>query len=112
MEKHGQIVSFRSLVPLAFVGSIGAFALGGTFLPSMRQLLAAEVTAYTCCAIGFGAASVLSRRESWRLLPRVMAVFPTYHVAYGIGLLHGALSAAQLGNREKLRSVFRRLCSP
>jgi hypothetical protein len=91
MEKHRQIVSFRSLIPLAFVGSIGAFALGGAYLPRMRQLLAAESTAYTCCAIGFGAASVLSRRESWRLLPRVVAVFPTYHVAYGLGLLHGAL---------------------
>jgi succinoglycan biosynthesis protein ExoA len=109
MKKHGQIVSFRSLIPLAFVGSIGAFALAGVYLPRMRQLLAAEVTAYACSAIGFGAASVRRRRESWRLLPRVVAVFPTYHVAYGIGLLHGVLSVAQVGNRKDLRSVFRRL---
>jgi hypothetical protein len=34
-----------------------------------------------------------SRGESWRLLPRVVAVFPTMHLAYGTGMAVGWLRA-------------------
>jgi hypothetical protein len=65
-----------------------------------RRLLAVQVGAYLGCAIGFGAAATARRKESWRLLPRVVAVFPTFHIAYGVGVAHGfARLAARRGRK-------------
>jgi succinoglycan biosynthesis protein ExoA len=95
MAKHQQVVSARSLAPLAFGGSIAAFGLAGVRVRAARRLLTAELAIYVASAICFGVSSVRSRRESLLLLPRVVAVFPTYHSAYGIGLLRGALAATR-----------------
>ena len=93
MKKHRRVVSARSLAPLLLVGSIATLGLAGIRAPTPRRLLGAELAVYGLSAIGFGAASVRSRKESWRLLPHVVAVFPTYHFAYGVGLLRGLLAA-------------------
>jgi succinoglycan biosynthesis protein ExoA len=94
MQKHGQVMSGRSMAPLVFVVSI-AF-LGSTSLVSVtaRRILAAELGAYIAGAVGFAAASIHRRGESWALLPRVLAAFPTFHTGYGIGLVESALRTA------------------
>jgi GT2 family glycosyltransferase len=102
MKKHGSVVSARSLAPVAFVGSAAGLGLASAFLPAARKLLATELALYGLAAMLFGAASVRKRREPLRQLPRVVSIFPTYHVAYGLGLLRGAFSARRFG---KQRSV-------
>jgi GT2 family glycosyltransferase len=95
MSKHRRVVSARSLAPLAFVGSVAAFGLAGARVQTARRLFAAELAIYGASAIYFGVGGVRSRGESLRLLPRVVAVFPTYHFAYGIGLLRGGVAATR-----------------
>ena len=89
MRKHGRVVSARSLVPGVFVGSLAVLAPLAPWLAPARWLLAAELGAYGTGALAFGAAAVRGKGESWRLLPRVVASFPTFHAAYGLGTLAG-----------------------
>jgi succinoglycan biosynthesis protein ExoA len=103
MAKHQQVASARSLAPLAFVGSIAALGLAGIHIQGARRLLTAELAVYGISAIFFGVGGIHSREESLRLLPRVVAVFPTYHFGYGIGLLRGGLSAIRTKKREDAR---------
>lgn len=91
MRKHGQVPSPRSLAPLVLVSSAVLLASFAPRLPVARRLLAVELGAYAALAVGFGAIYVRRRRESWRLLPAVVTVFPTFHVAYGLGMLRGWL---------------------
>jgi succinoglycan biosynthesis protein ExoA len=100
MRKHRRIVSVRSLAPLGLVMSLGVLALASVPSPEARGLLYAELAAYAAAAVVFGAASIHQRREPWSLLPRVAAVFPTYHFGYGLGLVVGGLKAvARAGKR-------------
>lgn len=89
MLKHRRIVSLRSLAPAAFLGSfLGLTALSIVTHHALAVLLV-ELVAYAAGAIFFGARALKTRGESWRLLPRVAAVFPTMHLAYGFGLAAG-----------------------
>jgi glycosyltransferase involved in cell wall biosynthesis len=89
MRKHGRVVSARSLAPGAFVASLVVLAALAPWLAAATALLQLELGAYALSAIGFGAASIRRTREDWRLLPRVVVAFPTFHVAYGVGTLAG-----------------------
>ncbi|HET8651929.1 MAG TPA: glycosyltransferase family 2 protein [Gaiellaceae bacterium] len=91
MRKHKQVLSARSLVPTVFLGTLAVLLGASTLLRGARRVLAAEIGLYTAAAGVFGAASVLRRRESLRLLPRVVALFPTFHLAYGTGMVAGWL---------------------
>lgn len=91
MRKHRRVLSARSVVPAVFLASLPALLLVSGRSRVVRQLLAAEIGIYATAAITFGAASLFRRRESWRLLPRIVAAFPTFHVAYGAGMLGGWL---------------------
>jgi succinoglycan biosynthesis protein ExoA len=95
MLKHRQVLSARSLAPIAFVTSIGALIPAAVLTPVAGIVLASEVAAYTAGGIFFGARSIRARREPLRLLPRVVAVYPTFHVSYGLGMLRGCLRAAR-----------------
>lgn len=92
MWKHRCIPSARSAVPPLFVLSLVALGLASPFVPLARLGLAVDVGSYAALAVGFGAASIRRRREPWTLLPRTFAVFPAFHVAYGLGVLRGAVS--------------------
>lgn len=89
MRKHGRATSLRSLVPGAFVASLVVLALLAPWFQAALVLLAAEVAAYVVAALAFGLRCVRRRGESWRLLARVVAVFPTLHLAHGLGMLVG-----------------------
>jgi succinoglycan biosynthesis protein ExoA len=94
MRKHGQVVSARSLVPGAFVVSLGVLAPLAVFVPAAAVVLGAELALYGTGAVAFGVLAIRSKREQLRLLPRVVAAFPTFHASYGLGLLRGIVRAA------------------
>ncbi len=91
MSKHGQIVSGRSMVPVAFVVSLLGLGIAGTVSPNSRKALAGEAALYGLAAVAFGAVAVRNRRESAALLPRVVGIFPTFHLAHGLGMITGGV---------------------
>ena len=93
MLKHKRIVSMRSLAPAALVLSFLALTVLSVITHHAVAFLLAELAAYTTGAVVFAVHAVRSRGESWRLLPRVAAVFPTIHLAYGFGMAAGWLRA-------------------
>jgi hypothetical protein len=99
MLKHRRLTSPRGAVPSLFVASLVALAPAAAFLAPARWVLAAEVGAYVALAVASGAASTRRRGESWRLLPRVVTVFPAFHLGYGLGVFAGAIRAG-MRNRQ------------
>jgi len=93
MRKHRRPTSARSLVPAVFVGSLLVLTPLALRLPPAARVLAIATGAYGAGALAFGALAVNRRRERWTLLPRVAAVFPTFHVAHGLGTLVGLVRA-------------------
>jgi succinoglycan biosynthesis protein ExoA len=96
MLKHRELPGPRSLIPPAFVLSLGILLPGSARFRLARALLAAELALYAALALASGATSIRRRRESIRLLPRVCAVFPAFHLGYGYGMLRGFVRAAGL----------------
>jgi succinoglycan biosynthesis protein ExoA len=94
MRKHGRPTSARSLAPGAFVLGLAALIPLSAWHPHAAALLALKVSAYVALAVGFGIAGLRRRREPWTLLPRIIAVFPTMHLAHGIGMIAGWLRSA------------------
>jgi succinoglycan biosynthesis protein ExoA len=91
MRKHRQVLSGRSLAPPAFVTSLAVLVPAAFFTEIAAAVLLIELAAYAGGALLFGLRSLRARGEPFRLLPRVLAVYPTFHVAYGLGLLWGLL---------------------
>jgi GT2 family glycosyltransferase len=96
MLKHGQLSSPRSFAPLIFVSSLVALAPAAMLSRVGRRALAVELGAYGAIAVTSTGISIHRRRESWSLLPRVITVFPAFHLGYGIGMLRGFARAAAL----------------
>jgi GT2 family glycosyltransferase len=84
-RKHGRALNVRSVMSPVFVASLAGLSAASFAFPLARPLLAAELGAYLLCAVAFGIAAIRRRRESLVLLPRVLAVFPAFHVAHGLG---------------------------
>lgn len=93
MLKHRRVVSMRSLAPAFFVASFVALTALSIVTHHALAVLLVELAVYAASAVGFGLRALIARRESLRLLPRVVAVFPTIHVAYGLGMAAGWLRA-------------------
>lgn len=89
MLKHQRVLSGRSMAPAALVASVLLLGLAATRSSGARRLLAAETGLYATAATAFAAQSIARRREPARLLPRVVASFPTMHLGYGVGLIAG-----------------------
>jgi succinoglycan biosynthesis protein ExoA len=94
MRKHGRALSGRSLAPIAFIGSVAILAVLAPWSGLARLVLALELGIYAVGALVFGVRALRRGREQWRLLPRVLASFVTFHTAYGLGMLAGLLRAA------------------
>jgi glycosyltransferase involved in cell wall biosynthesis len=109
MLRHGRVASARSIAPAVFVASLALLAPLGRRSPGARRLLAAELATYAICSLGFAGAVVARRKEPWRLLPRVAAVFPTFHFAYGVGMLRWfvRMAGAALTPAESVSETFR-----
>jgi succinoglycan biosynthesis protein ExoA len=89
MRKHRAILSARSMAPAALAASLATLAVTSTMSSTARRLLVLEASGYAIAAGIFGLKAVLRRDESLRLLPRVVASFPTMHLGYGAGLFAG-----------------------
>ena len=89
MLKHRRIVSLRSLAPAALIASFLILAVLSLATHHAQAILAVELGAYAAGALVFGVRAIRARGESLRLLPRVAAVFPTIHLAYGVGMAVG-----------------------
>ena len=89
MRKHRQVLSVRSLVPPVFAASLIVLVPLAIFFPWARIVLGLELLAYAFGAVLFAFRSVRARRQPLRLLPRVVAVYPMFHLGYGLGLLWG-----------------------
>jgi glycosyltransferase involved in cell wall biosynthesis len=97
MRKHRRATTARSLAPLAFVVSLAALGRATPASVRARALLGAELTVYGAAALGFGLRNVSRRAEPRSLLPLVIVAFPTMHLAYGVGMVHGCLRIAARG---------------
>jgi succinoglycan biosynthesis protein ExoA len=99
MLKHRQVLTGRSQVPLVFVISLVVLAAASVRARRPSRLLVGELALYGTCALGFAIAAVRKRREDWRLVPRAAVVFPTFHLAHGLGGIHGWLRVAATVDR-------------
>jgi succinoglycan biosynthesis protein ExoA len=93
LRKHRQPPSPRSLAPAIFVGSLCVLVPAASRSRVARRALAVQLASYAALAAVSGTATVRGRRESWRLLPLIVVVFPTFHVGYGLGMLRGCARA-------------------
>ena len=84
------------MVPAAFVAFAGVLSLAGLRSASSRRLLALVLASYSASAVTAGLTAVRRRRESPAILPLVVAVFPAFHLGYGVGMVAGAARAAVL----------------
>ncbi len=90
MKKHGQPASMRHLVPAAFVlalvvlGLAAAIGFGAWPFAALVSAYVATVVVLTLLVAGGGASDPA-------VVARIPAVIATYHMAYGIGTLFGAV---------------------
>ena len=89
MRKHGSVVSVRSLAPTLFIVSLIVLAVLAPFSHLDLLLLEGEIALYVLGALVFGVLAIRAKRERLRLLPRVLAAFVTFHIAYGLGMAVG-----------------------
>jgi GT2 family glycosyltransferase len=93
MRKHRRILTARSLAPIAFVGSLVGLSAAAPASRIARAALGVEVLSYAAIALAAAAHAVQGRREEIRLVPRVAATFPAFHLGYGVGMAQGTLAA-------------------
>ena len=99
MRKHDRPTSARSLVPVAFVLGLLALIPLSMWHPHAATLLTLKVSLYVALAAAFAVLCIRRRREPWTLLPRVFLVFPTVHIAHGLGMLSGWLRTVFASSR-------------
>jgi hypothetical protein len=95
MRKHRRAASARSLAPIALVGSLAALGAAAPASGRARALLAGEAAVYASCAVGAAIVAARGRHEPASLVPRVAAVFPVFHIGYGLGMAAGVIAAAR-----------------
>jgi glycosyltransferase involved in cell wall biosynthesis len=93
MLKHRRVLTLRGMAPLMLVLATLVLIVASARFPLARYLLALQWVLYGFAAGAFAARSVRKRGESWRLMPRVVAAFPAFHLAYGSGQAVGWLRA-------------------
>lgn len=89
MRRHGRVFSLRSLVPILFLASLVVLAAVAPFSHNALLALELELEIYILGALIFGVLAIRAKHEQLRILPRVIAAFATFHVAYGVGMALG-----------------------
>ena len=100
MLKHRRVLTLRSMAPLGFLASLVVLAAAAIVWPPARILLAAELVLYFAGALAFAVRGLRGREEPVALAPRVMGVFPAFHLGYGVGMASGWLRAGARGLRR------------
>jgi len=104
LQKHPQVMSWRHAVPPAFVAALVGAAGLATLGRPWSWALAALVGAYgTALAV---AALVVAREHGLALLPRLLLVFPTIHLAWGGGVLWGLWRFRERWREREWRRVL------
>ncbi len=81
--------AYRHMIPGIFVAAVLCCLLLTSFVPWGSYLLGAILLPYALLA--FGASTQQAKRKGWWLLPVLPVCFLAYHLAYGAGILWGAL---------------------
>ena len=94
--KHGKLTAWRQWVPPAFVLLLGM--AGGLVVINRTWVpwLAAVAGGYLLCDVGVSG-YLGHTRGKWLLWPRLLAVFPTMHIAWALGFLNRMIT--RLGRR-------------
>ena len=106
IRKHGKPASWRHLIPgvclligvVLLLGAAGAILSGSAWWKSAFVNACAGL-AGLYLAVSIGAAFLIARRDGWRFLLILPAVFATYHLSYGLGFLLGLTYHPATGNR-------------
>lgn len=88
-RKVGAVMTGRQLIPALFVSSVLLATLFAPWLGAARLLLPLELGAYGAAALV--GATILARREGVLVGLASSVVFPTLHLAYGVGYLLGTV---------------------
>lgn len=96
MRKHRTVASLRSLAPLCLVLTLVVLAVAAFFSVWALLLLAALLLAYAGGALVFALRGLRARGEPLTLVPRVMSVFPAFHLGHGLGMARGWLALGGL----------------
>jgi cellulose synthase/poly-beta-1,6-N-acetylglucosamine synthase-like glycosyltransferase len=104
LQKHPQVMSWRHAVPPLFVAGLVAAGLLAYLGRPWSWVFVALVGAY---AAALGAAAL---RVAWEddigLLPRLLLVFPTIHLAWGGGVLWGLWRFRERWREREWRRVL------
>jgi succinoglycan biosynthesis protein ExoA len=93
MLKRQRIGTLRGVVSLLFVLGSAGLLIGAVRSRVARGLLVAEWLSYGALGTFFAVRAVRRRNEQWRLLPAVLAAFPTFHLGHGSGQAVGLVRA-------------------
>jgi succinoglycan biosynthesis protein ExoA len=99
MQKHPYQMRPRQFVPPLFVAGVIGGAVLGAIIPVVLQLWAGALILYTIVNVGFSAH--LASQHGWSHLPRLLSVFLTLHMSYGLGFLAGLVRFARRWGKEK-----------
>ena len=99
MLKHRKLTSWRQAVPPLFVLALATLGVLALVRGPFGVGFAAVLGTYLLFDVGV-AASLAATRGTWRLWPRLLAVFPCMHVAWAIGFFQGLILGL---DREVLR---------
>jgi succinoglycan biosynthesis protein ExoA len=99
MLKQRRIATVRGVVPLVFVLGSAGLLTGAARSRAARRLLVAEWLSYGALGTFFAVRGVRRRNEQWRLLPAVLAAFPTFHLGFGSGQAVGLVRALRRRRR-------------
>lgn len=86
-QRHPRQIRIRQLVPSAFVLAVIATALAAPFSLVGRLGLAVVGGLYVLADLVASVRAAKNRR--WHLIPVLVVVFATLHLAYGLGVLRG-----------------------
>ncbi len=86
-------VSFRHLVPFAFVSSLIISGMLTLFLPNFFWLFLFIIGSYSLCNIYFSARLAVKKRDI-RYFFTMPAIYGSLHITYGLGSLFGLLKVA------------------
>jgi hypothetical protein len=92
IRKHGQVASFRHLVPVGMILGGLVLALGGFLVPVAWNVLVVLMLAYLFLSVVAAVQSAWSTGKLW-LLALLPGLFLVYHSSYGIGFLRGIIDA-------------------
>ena len=76
MLKHRQVLSARSLAPIAFLASLAVLVPAAAVTPVAGVVLATELAAYATGGLVFGTRSLRAHGEPLRLLPHIARRLP------------------------------------